>query len=165
MSVKALRLTLRSLTALMVIGAAAVLFWSVTIAEAEPASVPGVTGTAKRQPARIQEVVPLEDFEPFLEKRLRTRAPKAEPPPERRSVTATRAAQSLDIALLGTILEQGRSKAILVGPDGEIELKGVGDSLDITPAGVEVKEIQFASVTLLYRGQTVKLEVESEAPF
>ncbi len=63
---------------------------------------------------------------------------------------------SLALRLLGTVVETGHSRALLVGPDGKLQLKSVGDSL----AGAEILRIGPDTVTVRHLDADVELKVE-----
>lgn len=75
----------------------------------------------------------------------------------------TKRLPSLGVRLVGTILESGNSKAIFVDRDGRIELRGVGGQLNAAGQTARVEEIRLASVTLVYRGRRLTLEMPRNA--
>lgn len=120
----------------------------------------------QRTPARFAEAPPLDQFAASWHRELQGRSvdleaePEPEPDAEDQQVTNV-AIKRIRIKLVGTILETGRSKAIFVGPDGKIDLKGVGQNLELTPKGVRVEHIELASVTLSFQGETLTLPLAS----
>lgn len=78
--------------------------------------------------------------------------PSAPPP-------ASPAPAPLSVRLLGTLVEPGHSRAILVGSDGRSVLKAVGENIN----DAQLLEIGPDSVTLGYRGTSVVL-ITPKAP-
>ncbi len=66
----------------------------------------------------------------------------------------------LDLTLVGTIIEANQSIAILSDSAGQFDVKGIGESLELLPAGVTVQNIEAEQVTLQYQGRqsTVQLD-------
>lgn len=64
----------------------------------------------------------------------------------------------LDVRLVGTILEAGRSMALLADSSGRIHLKRSGETIEL-PAGdtIEVGDILVDQVTVTRRGESVSL--------
>jgi hypothetical protein len=60
-----------------------------------------------------------------------------------------------EFKLAGTVVERGHSYALLVTPDGRVEVRGVGEESN----GGRVMEIGKTNVTLRVDGQLVKLEL------
>lgn len=85
------------------------------------------------------------------------RRPLFDPPP---TIPTVKEAPPLAVRLLGTIVEPGHSRAILLTPDGKTELKAVGE----TAAGAEVLNIQPDLVQVRYLQNTVDLRVPRERP-
>ena len=118
---------------------------------------------------RFVKAPPLEEFALYWDRRLQGTGfdPLPEPmdlDPEPEMVAdepPLRATDRLRVRLVGTILEAGRSRAIFLGPQGRIDQKGVGQKLDLSPAGILVEQIQLASVTLSYQGEKVTLRLAS----
>ena len=63
---------------------------------------------------------------------------------------------SLALRLLGTVVETGHSRALLVGADGKLQLKSIGDSL----AGAEILRIGPDTVTVRHLDADVELKIE-----
>ena len=57
--------------------------------------------------------------------------------------------------LAGTVVERGHSYALLVTPDGRINVRGVGEE----SGGAKVIQIGKTNVTLRVDGQFVKLDL------
>lgn len=66
----------------------------------------------------------------------------------------------LDLSLVGTMLSDSGNVAILSNPQGEFDVKGVGEVLDLQPAGITLMTIEATAVTVEYQGDEIKLEVD-----
>jgi hypothetical protein len=62
---------------------------------------------------------------------------------------------------VGTVIEQGRSVAILMDQQGKIDLKPVGDTLELNPQGIRVEAIAQEEVTLNYQGRQMIVGMKS----
>jgi hypothetical protein len=85
--------------------------------------------------------------------------PASQPAASGEAVPAA-AAQSSSAAppafkLAGTVVERGHSYALLVTPEGRMEVRGVGEE----SGGARVMEIGKSNVTLRVEGQLVRLEL------
>jgi hypothetical protein len=100
------------------------------------------------------------------------RGPLYDPPPDTPSPVpqprpvppAPPTRPDLDVTLVGTIIEAERSLAILADPSGKFDIKTVGQSLELSPAGIIVESIEAERVTLRYQGRqtTVQLDRQSK---
>jgi type II secretory pathway component PulC len=88
--------------------------------------------------------------------------PPARPPKPPTPVVAPAARPSpqLDVTLVGTIIEAENSLAILADSTGKFDVKGVGESLELSTEGITVQGIESEQVTLQYQGRrsTVTLD-------
>ena len=64
------------------------------------------------------------------------------------------------MTLVGTIIEAENSLAIIADPNGQFDVKGIGEILEVDPAGIAVANIEAEQVTLDYRGDTTVLVLE-----
>ena len=83
-------------------------------------------------------------------------AAKPAPPPQQRQ----KATPKLNLTLVGTIIEAENSLAIIADPNGQFDVKGIGEILEVDPAGIAVANIEAEQVTLDYRGDTTVLVLE-----
>jgi len=65
----------------------------------------------------------------------------------------------LEIELLGTIIESNHSTALFSLPGGEVQFCSVGETVGKSPNQAKVQEILGDEVTLVYRDQSVTLQV------
>ena len=157
----------RSLTLLaggLLLGTAGAVGWSLSSIE-DSAGTPGANvPRIARQANDGQSGQQASD----VELGVALRRPLTDPPPPRpvpRPVTpAPPPPPTLEMTLVGTIIEPGNSLAIIADAAGEFDVKGVGESLELNPPGVSVKSIESEQVQLQYRGETstVKLDRDSQ---
>ena len=100
------------------------------------------------------------DFAPLWDNRLR--GPRSDSRPDAaRSVTLASAIgvapATLNVKLLGTILEPGNTLAMFATPQGKIELRRVGEMVGGT--ATDVVKIQRREVVVRYQGKLVTLAV------
>ena len=63
----------------------------------------------------------------------------------------------LNLTLVGTIIESDKSLAIIADNNGQFDVKGIGDVLEIDPDGIAITNIKPEQVTLTYRGRSTVL--------
>jgi Type II secretion system protein C len=76
-------------------------------------------------------------------------APTPTPPP------------ALNLTLVGTLKNNDRGFAILEDSTSKFDVKGVGEALELTPAGVTIKNIQAGQVTVMFQGRESVLTIEA----
>lgn len=66
----------------------------------------------------------------------------------------------LGVTLVGTIIEADQSVAIIADSTGKFDIKGIGESLELSPQGMVLESIDSEQVTVTYQGResTVVLE-------
>lgn len=84
--------------------------------------------------------------------------PKPTPPPAPRPKPAPK----LTLSLVGTIIEANNSLAIIADADGQFDVKGIGETLEILPAGIVITKIQAEQVTLSHQGKKTILNLERD---
>ena len=105
--------------------------------------------------ASTQSIPPLSAFDSVA--RLDLRRPLVDsPPPAKVTAVASNPPPALSIKLVGTVVQPGHSRALLLLPDGKIEMKRVGE---IT-ASAQILEITKSTVTVSYLGSDVTLKLE-----
>lgn len=75
--------------------------------------------------------------------------PTAEPKPE--------------VTLVGTIIEPEQRLAIVADATGEFDVKGIGEALELTPAGMTIVQIDSEQITLRYQGRQSTIELDRSA--
>ncbi|WP_146513043.1 hypothetical protein [Rubripirellula amarantea] len=163
MNTKTQRHLLTGLAAGFVLATAAAVYWSLGSIDINAES---------RSSSRQNSVdkVPLrepsaDEFDATLANRsLRaplTDSPKVveprKPPPPRPVVERD---PVLRLTLVGTIINAAERIAIISDQTGKSDVKGVGDSLELSPAGITIKSIDSNVVTLEYRGTRTTVEIE-----
>ena len=154
------------------LGATAAVYWSTS--EIAPAAVtvdrrvngPAATGgeSAPTHTAGVDAVL-----------RRSLRAPLYDPPPAPPKTPANvrpvprpkpTPPPRLNLTLVGTIIDPDHSLAIVADADGNFDVKGVGDSLELQPAGVRIGHIEAEVITLQYQGReaTIRLDREASRP-
>jgi type II secretory pathway component PulC len=94
---------------------------------------------------------PLYDPPPPAPRQSPVVIPQPSPPPVQKS---------LPLSLVGTLIDDQQSLAIVSDASGKFDVKGVGDALELTPAGVQIQEIAAEQITLRYQGNvsTIRLK-------
>ena len=64
------------------------------------------------------------------------------------------------VRLVGTVLESGRSLAVLADSSGHIHLRGVGEAVDLDSGMAEVESIEFQKVSLTVNGKLLTLSMQ-----
>lgn len=67
------------------------------------------------------------------------------------------------VQLTGTIIEPGNSFAMVVDRHGAVDLKPVGGTLQLDPAGIRIDSITSRSIVVSYQGKTQELVVVNES--
>lgn len=167
MDVRTQRRVLATVAGGLFVSTAAVVVWS--LAEIDDSSPVSQSGPTREFPGRI-EVDPRaprrDDFGAFQRLRQPLYDPPAPPParppqPPPPAVTPVPQPSSrLDVTLVGTIIEAEQSLAILADSTGKFDIKGVGESLELSTEGITVQDIASEQVTLQYQGRrsTVTLD-------
>jgi hypothetical protein len=60
----------------------------------------------------------------------------------------------LGIRLVGTVMESGRSLAIVIDRQGKLDFRSEGDSLQLEPTGIRVESVSNDSVRVTFQGQS-----------
>jgi hypothetical protein len=107
--------------------------------------------------ATTASVLGVEDFKFVAQLDLR-RPLHDLPPPAAPPLPAPEAVPALNIHLTGTIVEPDHSQALITMPDGQMELKSVGDDA----GGAQIKTIQDGSITVEYFGKSIVLSTPKE---
>jgi len=176
MSVRRIRWLLRSAAIMLLVLSVAIVVWA--FQSPQLVRVPGSefapAGRASAARAKIIRSPPLNDFAKVWRKELRQ--PLYDPPPttrqpnrkKNRGPSKGRKSDSQlavgGVQLMGTMLEDGRSKAIFMNSNGEVDVKGDGETLELV-AGVRVDRIELERVTVSNQGRLTTLQLpQTKAP-
>lgn len=121
-----------------------------------PPSEDATTGEASFDPGLLAMSLrdPLEDPKPV--------PPRREPPPRVVPPRKPPAAPKLNLTLLATIIDSQKSLAIIADASAMFEVKGVGESLELSPPGVSIVSIESGQVTLAHNGKESTLIVDKK---
>lgn len=149
------------------------MIWSVSSIEgnetlADPLAIrsPRAAESPDQQPtttsdatAKIDFAVPLQQTLVDVVKRPPKPAPrKVVPPPPPRKVTPPPVKKPrLDWTLVGTVIDGDQSIAIFSDSSGKTDVRRVGETVELSPSGVVVRQIDSDEVTLEMRGGESKL--------
>ena len=95
---------------------------------------------------------PLASFENLWDRDLRR--PLFDPAPAPPAPPAAVAPPSLSVRLVGTVTEPGHSQALLMTPEGKLEIKAIGEQ----SGGAEIVAIDEAGITVRFAGQTLSIK-------
>jgi hypothetical protein len=162
------RRCLNALTAAMIAGACGGGYWAVSEIDVSAADqVRGGAGTPlvlpidddsqeSKSPLAMRSLRgPLYD-PPTVAQRPPTPAPKPPPTPPPRVESKPR----LDLRLVGTIINADRSVAIVSDASGNLDVKGRGETLELSPPGITIDAIDSQAITLSYQGRQSTIELD-----
>ena len=66
------------------------------------------------------------------------------------------------MTLVGTIIETDDRIAMIADPNGKVDIKRVGESLELSPSGVVVEQIDSDRVTLRYNGAEAIVKLQKK---
>lgn len=157
----------------LVAGVAGVGWWA--IAPLDPATGESGTRGGSALPAGQTAAVDTMEMDPAIVSRS-LRGPLVDPPPKRPVARRpppvapkprpkpTPKKPSIKLTLVGTVMGETGHAAIVGNESGEFDVKGVGETLDLQPAGVTIKQIESDHVTLDYQGAEIRIEVDKTIP-
>ena len=163
MNVRRTRFLLRSVGLITAIGAPAVMLWAV-FTERDVGAEAG-RRISKPDPAQnksAQAALPsLGAWQKVWTKRLQLplRESAAGENPGSKPPTVQKAPPP-NLVLVGTMVEDGYSKAMFSTAPGVLDLKGVGETVGALPGGPEVVAIEPSLVTLRYQGELIVLRLK-----
>ena len=172
MDVTTQRRCLGILAAGLLTGTVGAVGWSVSGIESTPNAVSSAKQTTPlteipRQPSsvRLDETVAARSLrQPLYDPPPEPPPPKPEPTPRVTEKPAPPPAPpKLDVTLVGTIIQPDQSLAIVADSTGEFDVKGTGESLELTPQGIIIERIESERVTLLYQGRQSTIELDRSA--
>ncbi len=159
------RILLRLVAFSLLVGSGAILLWAFrdpappTLEMVEPNAVPQRAMTARASVTR-----PLNDFAPVWQRRLEAPLyaplPGTSPRKDRTTLKKNKRSAPLGLRLIGTLLESGKSLAMLADADGNIHLRGVGETFNLESGIVEVDRIELQQVTLSIDDRTLTLKMQ-----
>lgn len=96
------------------------------------------------------------------------RAPLYDPPPPPvraadaapRREPASPPTAPLEVTLVGTIIQTDQNLAILADSSGKFDVKGIGETLELSPQGITVENIKSEQVTLRFQGRQSTLQLD-----
>lgn len=161
------RRCLNALTAAMIAGACGGGYWAVS-------KIDSPETTVDRRPAKKMQSVeddasqyvstsemamrslrgPLYDPPPMAQRPT----PPPQPPPQ--SPPRVEPKARLDVRLVGTIINDDRSVAIVSDASGKLDVKSRGETLELSPAGIVIDTIDSQTVTLSYQGRQSTIELD-----
>ena len=165
MEVKGQRRYLSLAAACLLALAAAAVVWSVSTIEASDQSI--TTGREPNRGSGLAEQPSLDQTPiaematrllrpPLYDPPVKTPTPEIVKPPSLRP----RPTPKLDLTLVGTIINADQSLAIIADASGQFDVKGVGESLEISPEGIVIAQIEAEQVHLNYQGQSAQLQLD-----
>ena len=177
MSVQRTRLLLRGIAMVLLLSSVDLIAWAFQspVALDDQASDLVAANRSAAHQAKLVRSPPLNDFAKFWLTELRR--PLYDPPPapkeaktdnKKDSPQKRRRHKSVPetggLRLVGTMLEDGRSMAVFTDASGKIELKGVGEALELSP-GTRVDRIELTQVTISEQGRPTVLRLpDSKVP-
>jgi len=60
--------------------------------------------------------------------------------------------EDLGLRLVGTVIEEGRSMAIVIDKQGRLDFRSVGETLQLVPEGVKIESVSANLVNASYKG-------------
>lgn len=104
----------------------------------------------------------IEGFEAVWETKLRRPLVEEQPPAKSPKTPAKVATRRPPIKLLGTVIEEGRSMALLQSPREGAIVVAVGGALGDTPDAPRLVSVDQDQAKLQYRDETVTIQLERE---
>ena len=165
MSVRQTRLLLNVMTTLLFAVTGGVFWWAMQ-PPAESSAAPWTPPEPQQADAGPSQSLDAESFADLWDRPLAgplydpppvdpKPAPPVQPEPEPEPEPTP-----LEVRLVGTIIEAGRSMAIVTDASGKIDLKQVGGVLDLEPPGIRVDQIEAETVTVSFQGAQSRLKME-----
>lgn len=167
MNVRRWRLLLRAVGFGLLTAAVGVAAWAAReprVAVTEPALAPRAASRIEAAPAvpRLEELAavwsrPLRRSLVELPARQAADTAGAKPPRGRKGGGT---AQGEPLRVVGTVLEAGRSVAILMDASGAIHVRQTGETLGEPLAGAVVEKVERQRVVLMHEGRSIVLEMQ-----
>lgn len=165
------RRCLVTIAAGFLIGTAGAILWSLS----EIDSLGGIDDRAQGQ--QVQPAIPSQRSSKPFDQRFAAqtlRAPLYDPPSQRTPrveppqppTIAPARVPVLELTLVGTIIDDDHRYAIVADASGQFDVKGIGQSLELSPQGITLQTIESEQVTVQYLGResTVQLDRSHQKP-
>lgn len=161
-----IRLLLRTVACALLLASGTLLWQSfgetppLSASSGEQAKLPQSSETARASVTR-----PLAEFELVWQRKLGDplypMTKVAETPTKKRTTSKrTRKKAPPGLRLIGTVLESGRSLAMLADASGDIHVRGVGEKLDLTAGEAQIDRIELQQVELSIGGRPMTLKMK-----
>lgn len=160
------RRCLSLLAAALLVGSTGFIAWS--LSDVGEIAAKAEVGNADLKLSQAVEPIqsPIEDFSG-----MSLRQPLYDPPPQPAKPTPRAAPPiarqpkqpSIDVTLVGTIIQSDDRLAILADAAGNFDVKGIGDSLELEPIGMTIEEIESESVTLQWNDRQSVIRLDRSA--
>lgn len=167
MDVTTLRRSLNLIAAGLLAGTVGAVGWSLSGPGIETgpvvASTEATTVATELRPADVDATTQNELSARALRRPLYDPPPQpvvAAPPQTKEVKPAPAPLPPLEVTLVGTMIEADQRLAIIADAKGEFDVKGVGESLELSPQGITVEQIESERVTLRYQGRTSTVQLE-----
>ncbi len=131
-----------------------------------PCDLPGSgEPTAERtKPMAVKELHTRPTRQQFAQVERKTlRRPLVDPVAEKTAARAARRAPPPAVRLIGVAFEGDHSLALMSNPQGQIEVKGVGEMIGEDTSGMQILKIEAQSVELQHQGETITLRLQEES--
>jgi hypothetical protein len=89
--------------------------------------------------------------------------PQPEPKPTVARTPTPPKPPTLEVTLVGTIIEAGQSLAIVADANGDFDVKGIGEPLELSPQGIKIEKIEPEQVTVSYQGRESTITLDRSA--
>ncbi len=86
--------------------------------------------------------------------------PVVSPPPSKPVVPKQPVVSQLDLKLVGTIIDDQQSVAIVTDASGSFDVKSSGETLELIPPGVTIQSIEAEQITLNYQGRESTIQLD-----
>ena len=157
-------------TGCFALGAAGAVAWSlIGFGSSTPETFKPIEPNVRQQPIDAKAIAQTNNLIESLSLRRSLIDPPAVAPPTTPKPPKPAApvvqTPGLNMTLVGTIIDSQQSLAIIADSSGKFDVKGIGESLELAPAGVLVETIDTEIVNLRFRGKvsTVKIDKKSSS--
>lgn len=162
MTVRSTRQLLNAIAATCAIVAVGVVMWAfgpASVPEPEPLKLrtaKQADGQDQQAPVTSSQLMAVAAI-PLRRSLIDVKPTTPKPQPQKPRTRPTAPPVNPRFTLLATVIEAGRNVAIISDARGRTDLKGVGETLRLLPAGARVREIQSKYVTIEFQGRPIRL--------